>query len=68
MDFILAKKNSFYHILKPHHELAVGEGEKSQGDNSKTKSVWNNLKAQMWTLRCFVDDHRVLWNYELIWC
>jgi hypothetical protein len=29
--------------------------------------LWNNMKAQMWIVRCFEHDHQVLWKYRMIW-
>ena len=40
--------------------FSVRVGEESQEDSLKFESAWNNLKDQMWILRCFEHDHQVL--------
>ena len=65
---IWMRRTHFYQLSKPCHLLVAKEGEESQEDSSKMKSVEKNTKSQMWVLRCFVHDHRFSWKYELRWC
>ena len=43
-------------------------GEESQEDSLKFESVWNNVKVQMWILRCFEHEHQVLIKYGKVRC
>ena len=54
----LDKHNWFYHLSNPYHSLVAREGEKSQEDSSKIRSIENILGAPMWILRCFILVHR----------
>ena len=47
MESNLDKYNSFYHPLKSYHLLVAKEGEESQEDSSKIRSVENFMGAHM---------------------
>ena len=54
MELISNEWNSFYHLSKICHLLVIREGEESQEDSLKIRSVENFLEAWLWILISFL--------------